>query len=77
MGKYPIASGGFGDVWKGTYGERHVAIKALRVYKLDDIHKASKVAFYTLAILESSVHVFSSFPGLLQGGHYVEAVVAS
>ena len=42
--EYPIASGGFGDIWEGIYDEKRVAIKALRVYKEDDIRKVRKVS---------------------------------
>ena len=38
-----MASGGFGDVWKGTYDERDVAIKALRVYKDGGKQKVGRV----------------------------------
>ena len=38
-----VASGGFGDVWEGIWNDKRVAIKALRVYKDDDIRKVVKV----------------------------------
>ena len=41
--EHPIASGGFGDVWEGTYNTKWVAIKALRVYKEEDVQKVRKV----------------------------------
>lgn len=76
MGSCAVASGGFGDVWKGTYDERHVAIKALRVYKHDDMHKVKRVALHVTAILEYHP-LIDSASGLLQGGYHVETVVAS
>lgn len=43
MTEHSIASGAFGDVWEGIYNGNRVAIKALRVYKVDDVRKARKV----------------------------------
>ncbi|KXN89748.1 hypothetical protein AN958_05288 [Leucoagaricus sp. SymC.cos] len=37
----PVASGGFGDVWKGTYNSQPVCIKATRLDKQSDIHLKS------------------------------------
>jgi hypothetical protein len=41
--EHPIAHGGFGDVWEGRYGDKRVAIKALRIYKEGDVQKVRKV----------------------------------
>lgn len=41
--EYPIISGSFGDVWEGIYNDKRVAIKALRVYKTDDVRKVKRV----------------------------------
>ena len=41
--EHPVASGGFGDVWEGRYNDKWVAIKALRVYKEEDVQKVKKV----------------------------------
>ena len=30
LGKYPVESGGFGDIWKAMLGDRSVALKTLR-----------------------------------------------
>ena len=43
MTKHPVASGALGDVWEGIYNDKRVAIKALRVYKDDDVRKVRKV----------------------------------
>ena len=40
----PVACGGFSDVWEGIYDEKRVAIKALRLYKGDDVRKVRKVS---------------------------------
>ena len=36
--------GGFADVWKGTYGDREVAVKALRIYANSDLQKITRVS---------------------------------
>jgi serine/threonine protein kinase len=41
--EHPIVQGGFGDVWEGRYGDKRVAIKALRIYKEGDVQKTRKV----------------------------------
>ena len=40
----PVTGGGFSDVWEGIYDDKRVAIKALRLYKGDDIRTVSKVS---------------------------------
>ena len=42
-GDLPEATGGFADVWNGTYNGRQVAIKALRIYNTDDVQAIKKV----------------------------------
>ena len=39
----PFASGGYSDVWRGSYGEENVSIKAFRVYTTDNIKYLTKV----------------------------------
>jgi len=39
-----VGSGGFADVWQGTYGGMQVAIKRLRVGEKDDLPKLYKVS---------------------------------
>lgn len=41
--EHPVASGSSGDVWEGIYNDKRVAIRALRVYKEDDVRKVRKV----------------------------------
>lgn len=43
-----IGSGGFADVWEGTYGGVQVAIKRLRVGERDDFAKIYKVSASTI-----------------------------
>ncbi|KAK1227026.1 Rho guanine nucleotide exchange factor [Marasmius sp. AFHP31] len=43
LGEYPVASGGFGDVWKGAIGEsQHVCLKIVKLYLGSDVEKLSK-----------------------------------
>jgi hypothetical protein len=42
--KIRIGSGGFADVWQGTYGGMQVAIKRLRFDEKEDITKIYKVS---------------------------------
>ena len=48
--EYPVFSGAFGDVWEGIYKEKRVAIKALRVYKGDDLRQVRKVTHLMLPV---------------------------
>ena len=48
--EHPVASGGFGDVWEGICNDKRVAIKALRVYKKEDVQKVKKVTHPVLPI---------------------------
>ena len=54
----PVAGGGFSDVWEGIYDDKRVAIKALRVYKGDDIRKVRKVSHpaFPIPILPVDCH---------------------
>ncbi|KAL0575305.1 Rho guanine nucleotide exchange factor [Marasmius crinis-equi] len=44
LGDYPIAAGGFGDVWKGAIGEssQPVCLKIVKLYLGSDVEKLSK-----------------------------------
>lgn len=39
----PFASGGYSDVWRGSYKGENVSIKAFRVYTTDNIKQLTKV----------------------------------
>jgi hypothetical protein len=39
----PFASGGYSDVWRGSYKGENVSIKAFRVYTSDNIKQFTKV----------------------------------
>jgi hypothetical protein len=43
-----IGSGGFADVWQGTYGGLQVAVKRLRVCERDDLTKIYKVSGFAI-----------------------------
>jgi hypothetical protein len=43
MTEHPVAPGNFGDVHEGIYNDKRVAVKALRVYKEDDMWEVKKV----------------------------------
>ena len=40
----PHHRGGFADVWKGTYGDREVAVKVLRIDLGSDLQKITRVS---------------------------------
>ena len=44
----PFASGGYSDVWRGSYKEDNVSIKAFRVYTTDNIKQLTKVLNFSL-----------------------------
>ena len=46
--EHPIASGDSADVWEGRYDNTRVAIKALRIYKGDNLRKVGKVIRSTI-----------------------------
>ncbi|KAL0062705.1 hypothetical protein AAF712_010400 [Marasmius tenuissimus] len=52
IGRYPIAAGGFGEVWKGTIGDSNepICLKVMKVYLNSDLEKLS-IAYIREAIL--------------------------
>ena len=48
--EHPIACGGYADVWEGIYDDKRVVIKALRVYKNEDVQKIRKVIRHVFPI---------------------------
>ncbi len=42
-GNKPVASGGFGDIWKGYYGKHLVCLKVARVYEKSDVERLIRV----------------------------------
>ncbi|OQR91825.1 protein kinase [Achlya hypogyna] len=51
VGEYPLASGAFGDVWRGQYGSCDVAIKRIKQNETSDI-----VKFIDEKLLLASLH---------------------
>lgn len=46
----PFASGGYSDVWRGSYKGEDVSIKAFRVYTTDNIKLLTKVFFSRIMV---------------------------
>ena len=41
----PVAGGGHGDVYKGRFKRKEIALKVLKVYRKSDMEKLLKVTF--------------------------------
>ena len=52
--EYPVASGSFGEVWEGIHNDKRIAIKALRVYRTDDVKKVTKASFLNFVVSSGS-----------------------
>ena len=46
--RQPVASGGSGDIFKGTLNGAGVCVKRVRIYSKDGPDKAIKVCFYAI-----------------------------
>ena len=44
VGDGAVDGGGFGDVWKGRFGDQFLAMKVLKVYVKSDINELLKVS---------------------------------
>ncbi|KAK1230088.1 Rho guanine nucleotide exchange factor [Marasmius sp. AFHP31] len=42
MGSYPVAGGGFGDVWKGRVANEIVCLKVVKIYLASDVQQLLK-----------------------------------
>jgi predicted unusual protein kinase regulating ubiquinone biosynthesis (AarF/ABC1/UbiB family) len=47
---HPVAHGGFGEVWKGRYKNRIVAIKVMRPVALKELEKMKKVQLVKMIV---------------------------
>jgi hypothetical protein len=56
---YPLASGGYGDVWKGRCHDQNVAVKVIRVYDTNRFSMITRVGYWWCSRLAISDHVFS------------------
>ncbi|KAK7437402.1 Rho guanine nucleotide exchange factor [Stygiomarasmius scandens] len=50
LGEHPVASGGFGEIWKGLIGDELACLKVVRIYGESDVQKLLK-GFLKEAIL--------------------------
>ena len=57
-GSNPLTAGQFGDVWKGMFQGRQVAIKILRLYVTSDVSQHVKVSF---SIFSPTIHARTPF----------------
>ena len=56
MDQFPVAHGGFGDVYKGQWQEKLIAVKVMKMYQNSDIDKLLKVVLdYSLLVYINSV----------------------
>jgi hypothetical protein len=56
MDQLPVAHGGFGDVYKGRWQEKLIAVKVMKVYQNSDTDKLLKVVLnYSLLVHINSV----------------------
>jgi hypothetical protein len=74
LGKYAIACGTYGDVWKGIIRGEDVSVKIVRLFKGSEIQALLKVwyLFDTTSLLPTF-----KFLGLLSGGNYLGPACAS
>jgi len=43
IGEHAVASGGFGEIWRGLIGDQPVCLKVIRIYGDSDVQKLLKV----------------------------------
>ena len=76
VGDYPVASGGFADVWEGVHDNTKVCIKCPRITIRDrkDMEKVNGLHGTPISRLlnDTSWHI-----GILQGGDHVETIETS
>lgn len=77
VGDYPVAIGGFSEVWKGTYNGRKVCIKLPRIFEKDreDLEKVS--VWNCLSFLVHRKMLIVACVDVLQGSDHVEKVGTS
>jgi hypothetical protein len=64
IGHHPVASGGSGDVYEGTFDGSKVCVKRIRVYSNDGPEKAIKVYHRTsLSLLDIADATTDALPG--------------
>jgi hypothetical protein len=70
----PHCRGGFADVWKGTHGDREVAVKVLRIRAGSDSQKITRVSRSGALAFNKTVETLTgTCVGVLQGVPGVES----
>ena len=59
MGNKPIGSGGFAEVWKGSYNGQQVAIKILKVYSTSKTEDVGRVRMHLFLSADQQTSVDS------------------
>ncbi|KAF9641929.1 kinase-like protein, partial [Thelephora ganbajun] len=55
-GDIAVASGGTTDIWRGAWGDKPVALKAFRIYSLQDLQEAKKILWKLVPIWKRLAH---------------------
>ncbi|KAF9646166.1 kinase-like protein [Thelephora ganbajun] len=55
-GDIAVASGGTTDIWRGVWGDNPVALKAFRIYPLQDLQEAKKILWKRAPIWKRLTH---------------------
>ena len=55
-GEMAVASGGTTDIWRGTLNNKQVALKAFRMYLLQDLQQAKTILWKLVPIWKSLTH---------------------
>ena len=66
----PVASGAFGDIWKGNHRNYPVCLKVPRVYQGSDVEHLIKVIFL---LVKDDFGLILSFTDLHERSDYVES----
>jgi hypothetical protein len=73
-GDKPVSTGGFSEVWKGTYGGNPVAIKVIRYNQQENVQRIRKARWLASLPGVTSLTVLSV--ELLPRGHHLEASIS-
>ncbi|KAF9651819.1 hypothetical protein BDM02DRAFT_3109883 [Thelephora ganbajun] len=55
-GETAVASGGTTDIWRGTWNDKPVALKAFRIYPLQDLQEAKKILWKLVPTWKQLAH---------------------
>lgn len=73
-GEHAVASGGFGDVWRGKHRGQNIAIKMLRIYQDSDLLKLNRVQSIYYFLVEHNLKIAS---GILTWSRFMAATLSS